>query len=329
MAVDTGEPEWSEGEQDPGPRKTFWEHVDDLRKVLVRCAMAIGIAFIVCIFLDRELVRILERPLREMDAFMKPKPTMAIQVGKSTFGPFEVAPESFPGVPTEGGQANFELTTIKVGDQTVLALKPMTPDQHLETDSRVRLHNLGPADGFLIAFQIALYAAVILSAPFWVYFIGSFVLPALHVHERRVLYSWLGWGTLLFLMGVMLTYFVLLPLALNASIKYSEMLGFSAAAWKAEDYIGFVTKFVLGMGIGFQFPVAILICVKLGFIDYRFLAKYRRHVIVLCFILGAVLTTPEVITQVAMAVPLYILYEISIIIAWYWDRKKRRAEAAA
>jgi sec-independent protein translocase protein TatC len=67
--------------------------------------------------------------------------------------------------------------------------------------------------------------------------------------------------------------------------------------------------------------------VKLGILDYKDLAKYRRHVCVLSFILGAVLTTPEVITQIAMAVPLYLLYEICIWVAWYWDRKKRRAEA--
>jgi len=63
-------------------------------------------------------------------------------------------------------------------------------------------------------------------------------------------------------------------------------------------------------------------------VTHRQLAHYRRHVIVLCFILGAVLTTPEVITQFAMAVPLYLLYEICIWIAWYWDWKKRRAAAA-
>jgi sec-independent protein translocase protein TatC len=83
------------------------------------------------------------------------------------------------------------------------------------------------------------------------------------------------------------------------------------------------------MGLGFQFPIVVLFLVKTGVLTHRDLAKYRRHVIVLSFILGAVLTTPEVITQVAMAVPLYILYEACIWIAWYWDWKKRRAEARA
>ena len=83
------------------------------------------------------------------------------------------------------------------------------------------------------------------------------------------------------------------------------------------------------MGLGFQFPLVVLTLVKLGILHYRQLAHFRRHVWVAAFIIGAVLTTPEVITQVAMAVPLCLLYEICIWLAWFWERKKRRADAAA
>jgi sec-independent protein translocase protein TatC len=81
------------------------------------------------------------------------------------------------------------------------------------------------------------------------------------------------------------------------------------------------------MGLGFQFPLVVLFLVKIGVLSHSDLAKYRRHVAVLSLILGAVLTTPEVVTQVAMAIPLYLLYEICIWIAWYWERKKAKAPA--
>ena len=97
----------------------------------------------------------------------------------------------------------------------------------------------------------------------------------------------------------------------------------------ASDFNAAKQLVVLGMGLGFQFPIVVLFLVKLGYLTHATLAKYRRHVCVASFILGAVLTTPEVITQVAMAIPLYLLYEICIWIAWYWERKKRRAPAAA
>jgi sec-independent protein translocase protein TatC len=176
---------------------------------------------------------------------------------------------------------------------------------------------------------VAIYGAVIVAAPFWIYFMGQFFLPALSIREKKVFFQWLGWGTLLFFTGVLLTFYLLLPIALRASVEFSHMMGFEGYDWKADAYIGFVTKFIVGMGVGFQFPVVVLLLVKMGFVTHHQLAHYRRHVIVLTLILGALLTTPEVVTQVAMAVPLYILYEISILIARYWDWKDRQAEAAA
>ena len=94
--------------------------------------------------------------------------------------------------------------------------------------------------------------------------------------------------------------------------------------WDAGDYIGFVCKFMLGMGLGFELPVVILVLVKIGLLSYRTLAKARPYMIVINLVLGAVLTTPEVFTQVLMAVPLQVLFEISVWIAWYWERKERK-----
>jgi sec-independent protein translocase protein TatC len=82
------------------------------------------------------------------------------------------------------------------------------------------------------------------------------------------------------------------------------------------------------MGLGFEMPVILLVLVKIGILNYGILSKGRRYVIVISFFLGAVLTTPEIITQVLMAVPLLILYEITIWIAWYWERKEKKRLAA-
>jgi sec-independent protein translocase protein TatC len=313
-----------------GPKKTFWGHLEDLRKVLIRCAVVVMIALVVCLMLDDKLVKILEYPLRRMDMFEKPKPSVVFELGNAKLGPYEVTPDDLAGIPNVGSQSvALKLGATKVGDEYVLTLKPEVLPSVRVSDLKVRLHNLGPAEGFFVAFHIALYGALILSAPLWLFFIGQYILPALRVNERKVLFTWLGWGTFLFFSGVLLTYFILLPIALRASVEYSDLLGFNGYYWRADDYINFVTKFIFGMGLGFQFPVVILILVKVGILNYRLLAKYRRHVCVLSFFLGAILTTPEVITQVAMAVPLYVLYETSIWIAWYWERKKQKAEQAA
>ncbi len=311
-----------------GPRKPFLEHLEDLRLALLKCVAVIGVALLVCLFLDEKLADILEYPIRHMGLFDRPTPTVTFQFGAHRFGPYEVSREQFPGLPPgDAPHVVYNVGLAKVGDAQVATL---TVDPKAEADAnRVRLRNFNPAEGFMVAFHLALYGALVVAAPFWLYFLGQFILPALNIRERKFLFTWLGWGVFLFLLGVLLTYFLLLPLALRASIQYSSLLGFDAYEWRADEYISFTCKFLLGMGLGFQFPLVVLTLVKLGIVSYRQLAHYRRYVIVLSFILGAILTTPEVITQVAMAIPLCILYEICIWLAWFWERKKRRAEAAA
>jgi sec-independent protein translocase protein TatC len=318
------EPEFA-AEDDGGAKKSFWEHLKDLRAALVRSAIAIFLSLIVCLLLDRQIVAILKYPLRRMEMFATPQATVTFELGKNRLGPYPVTREEFPALP-EGvaPHAVYRVAVATMGGQQVLTLKPDPAAPSGEADE-VNLMNLSPTEAFFVAFHTAIYAAIAVSSPFWIYFLGGFLLPALNFRERKVILSWLGWGVFLFLLGVFSTYFLMLPVALKASVKYSNLLGFSAMDWRADDYITFVCKFILGMGVGFQFPLVVLFMVKLGIVTHKQLAHYRRHVVVLSLILGAILTTPEPVTQIAMAVPLYLLYEICIWIAWYWERKKRRA----
>ncbi|HTJ78749.1 MAG TPA: twin-arginine translocase subunit TatC [Rariglobus sp.] len=317
-------------EHDAASHKSFWAHLDDLRSALVKSAMAVGVGLVLCLFMGDKLVSLLEYPLHRMDMFEKPHATVTFQVGETKLGPYKVTPEQFPGMPDgKAPQVLFHVGTAQVNGQQIVTLTPDPNQAAVGENLRVKLHNFSPTEAFYVAFHVAIYGGLVLSSPFWVYFMGGFILPALNIREKHALSTWLIWGTALFLAGVLLTYFILLPVALRASIEYSQMMGFEAYDWKADDYVGFVTKFIFGMGLGFQFPVIVLLLVKMGILTHHQLARYRRYVIVLCLILGAVLTTPEVITQVCMAVPLYILYEASIWIAWYWDWKRRKAARLA
>ena len=200
--------------------------------------------------------------------------------------------------------------------------------ERLARQMKVDLNTLSPAGGFFVAFQVAFYGGLALSSPLILLFIGQFVFPALKIRERHYVYRALWYSVPLFMLGVSFCYFVLLPVALAASQLYSNWLGLSANIWRAEDYISFVCKFMLGMGLGFQMPVVILVLVKIGILNYTILSKARRYMIVINLILGALLTTPEVLTQILMAVPLQLLYEITVWIAWYWERKEKKRRAA-
>ena len=317
--------------EDTGPKKSFWGHLNDLRTALIRSVTAIGIALLLCLFLSPWIVRVLTYPMQRMHMFEKPVRTVTLQIGDAKLGPFEVTREQVPGLPPGGSQnVTLRVGVAQVGKEQVATLT-VEPGAQPANAAEIRLHNLSPTEAFMVAFHVAIYAALAVSSPFWIFFMGGFILPALNLKERSVIFSWLGWSGFLFFAGVLSTYFVLLPVALRASVQYSAVLGFSSQDWRADEYINFTCKFIFGMGLGFQFPLIVLFLVKIGVLTHAHLTKFRRHVAVLSLILGAVLTTPEVVTQIAMAIPLYLLYEVCIWIAWYWERKKLKAggDAAA
>jgi len=146
--------------------------------------------------------------------------------------------------------------------------------------------------------------------------------------RRHFIYRGLVFGIGAFVLGAIFCYFAMIPATLAASQAYSQWLGFSAAQWRPDEYIRFVWKVMLCLSLGFVVPVIILTLVKIGVVDYRFLSKARKYVIIINLVLGAALTTPEVTTQLLMFLPLQILYEISVGVTWYWECPDRKREAS-
>ncbi|HEU6447342.1 MAG TPA: twin-arginine translocase subunit TatC [Verrucomicrobiae bacterium] len=316
-------------ETDGGPVKSFLEHLEDFRWVLIKSLVALGLSMLICLAAGNYVVQVIKWPLTRAPKTYSAGQVAVVSFGTNHIGNFELTPEQ---------QKQFNLGTNQF---VAVQIEPRTIGTnqilgwHVNDDSaaisraqrmNIDLINLSPAAGFFVAFQVAFYAGMVLAAPFIFYFIAAFVFPALKFHERKHVYRSLFFGGGLFVAGISFCYFVLMPLALAASQRYSNWLGFGAFQWRAEDYISFVCRFMLGMGIGFELPVVILTLVKLGVLDYSTLARARRYMIVINLILGAFLTTPEVFTQLVMFVPLQLLYEITVWIAWYWDRRdKKRA----
>ncbi len=329
------EPLHTEEDEEGGPVKSFLEHLEDLRWVLIKGVAALSVAVLICLIGGNYVVEILKWPLsRASISFPGTNQVVTVLVNTNQIGVFTLTPEveqSF-----KLGTNRFvavRLEPIRIGTNQVLGWR-VDDDPSLSERARhvnIDLVNLSPASGFFVAFQVALYGGLVMASPFIFYFVAAFVFPALRLKERHYVYRGLGFGVGLFLTGVTFCYFALMPLALAASQRYSEWLGFAATQWKADEYISFVCKFMLGMGLGFEMPVIILTLVKIGVVNYSLLSKGRRYMIVVNLFLGAVLTTPEVITQLIMFLPLQLLYEITIWIAWYWERqdKKKAALAAA
>jgi sec-independent protein translocase protein TatC len=318
-------------EAEGGPVKTFLEHLEDLRWVLIKSLVALGVAVLLCLLAGNYVVQIIKWPLTHASiSYPGTNQIVVVSFGTNRLGAFQL---------TAGQQKALNLGTnrfvsvqvepLVIGTNQVLGWRASSDPAAIAGAQRLKIDliNLGPAGGFVVAFQVAIYGGTVLASPFIFYFVATFVFPALKLRERKYIYRGLAFGGGLFLLGVAFCYFALMPVALTAAQKYSYWLGFGAFQWRAEDYISFVCRFLLGMGLGFELPVVILTLVKIGILDYRLLSKARRYVIVINLILGAVLTTPEPITQLVMFVPLQVLYEITVWIAWYWNRRDQKRAA--
>ena len=314
-------------EEEGGPVKSFLEHLEDFRWLLVKCSVSLGLAMLICLIGANYVMAVIKWPLARAPVSQPgTNQIVTVSFGANRLGHFSLSPA--------------QEKTLNLGTNRFVAVvvEPLTVGAnqvlgwHVDTNAgaadaaqqmQVELVNLGPAGGFFVAVQVAFYGGLVLSAPLLLYFISSFIFPALRMHEQKYVLRGLVIGLGLFLAGVAFCYFALMPVALSASQMYSNWLGLGASQWRAEEYISFVCKFMLGMGLGFEMPVLILTLVKIGVLSYATLAKARRYMVVINMVLGAVLTTPEVVTQVLMFIPLQCLYEISVWIAWYWDQPDR------
>ncbi|HZB06288.1 MAG TPA: twin-arginine translocase subunit TatC [Thermoleophilaceae bacterium] len=177
---------------------------------------------------------------------------------------------------------------------------------------------LGPAEAFYTTLTNSAYFALLIAMPVILYEIYAFILPAFSPHERRVATPLLLMVPVLFIIGVVFCYFVVLTPALDF------LLNFNADEFntqvRARDYYSFVTLLMLAMGIGFQIPVGVLAACKLGVTNAQKLRKSRRYAIVAIVVLASLLPTLDPITLVLESIPLYLLYELSIVLAARFGR---------
>src|SRR5438132_13827644 len=191
------------------------------------------------------------------------------------------------------------------------------------------LKALGITDSIVISFHLAFYAGIVLSFPLLLYFLAEFVLPALTAVERRLLFPAIAVSFALFLFGVLVCYFWLLPKTILFFFRDTESLGW-APTWTVQQYYSFVTRFTIGFGLAFALSVVVLALVQFGLITYRFLSRTRPSAVVLIVILATVITpTPDILTLIAMALPMCLLYESCIWIASLIERRRLKQIAGS
>jgi sec-independent protein translocase protein TatC len=177
-------------------------------------------------------------------------------------------------------------------------------------------------EGFNMIIQMCLFGGLTLSAPFILFFIGQFVAPALTEKEIKAVAPMCISAFLLFLAGAAFGFCLLVPSAVRMAIEVNQSFDL-AFRWNVGSYYSLLSWLVFGVGASFEFPLVIILLVWMGIVSTAFLRKYRRHAIVVIFIIAAIVTpTPDPLTQTTFALPLYALYEIAILVAARVEKKR-------
>jgi sec-independent protein translocase protein TatC len=238
--------------------KPFIEHLEDLRKTIIRCALAFAIGMGIAIPVAPWILYALKLPLKWANI---------------------PEPDKF----------------LKIMDVT---------------------------GGLSLATQTVFWSGLLISAPFIIYFIWSFIFPGLTNRERKAVTSSMGFALVLFVIGVLTGYFLAIAPGIKVMLWFGAWMGASQDFFLATDYIRFVVILLLSFGICFELPIVLLILGQLGIITSKQLREKRRHAIVIILVISAIVTpTTDPFTQLAMAIPMTVLYEVCIWIIWSKERK--------
>ncbi|MGB9662413.1 MAG: twin-arginine translocase subunit TatC [Moorellaceae bacterium] len=237
---------------------TITEHLEELRRVLIVCSIALGLATLVTYFGFRsQLLALLTRPAKALG---------------------------------------------------------------------VSLVYITPGEAFFTSIKVSFLAAIFLALPVILWQVWSFVLPALHPHERRWVYIIMPFSLLLFVGGIAFGYYVVFPavlrfLLVTASEGFQPLITISR-------YLGFLSTFVLPFGLVFQLPLVIMLLTRWGLVTPGFLARNRKIAVLIIFVVAAILTpTPDVISQLLMGLPMVLLYESSIWLSYLVRRRQEKVES--
>jgi sec-independent protein translocase protein TatC len=185
---------------------------------------------------------------------------------------------------------------------------------HLESKSdfegQITTHQVGGA--FFVALKVSFFAGLIGAMPFILYQLWLFIAPGLYSNEKKMVIPFVAGGSFMFLIGVLFAYYVVTPFGFQFLITFGSFL--YTPLINIEDYVGFFTKIMFGFGMAFELPVFSYFLALLGLVTDRTMKDFFKYAVVIIFVLAALLTPPDILTQLLMAAPLIVLYGISILI---------------
>lgn len=184
---------------------------------------------------------------------------------------------------------------------------------------------LAPADAFIGYMKISLIAGLLLSCPWVFYQLWMFIATGLYPNERRYIHMAVPFCASLFIAGALFFLYIVAPITLAFFLKFGEVINV-APNWTFQKYVSFITVLMLVFGIAFQTPIAIFFLNRTGLLSIAALRSSRKYVLLGVFVVAAVATPPDVVSQITLAIPLYALFELGILLSRVTNRTKRSSK---
>lgn len=323
---------------------SFLEHLDELRKRLMWSILFIFLAFMVCFYFSAKIFNFLAIPVQRALAEQKQKNigggenfnvlkegdtarfifnektnlgSVVVPIGASVEAKIAKCEETKLCVLTEEDIFIGEVVVpkgAKVAEIISGGSNTSGKDEQLIVTTAV--------ESFTLYVTVSLYAAIAVSVPFLLWQIWGFISPALYKHERRYVTPFIGLSTVSFIIGAAFAYYILFPPAMSYLLGLGQDFNLML---RATDYFDFITLIMLAMGLIFQMPAITYVLARIGIVSAGFLLKSWKFATVIILIIAAVVSpTGDVPNMMLFAAPMMILYVVSILIAWFFGKKRQK-----
>lgn len=335
-----------------GGEMSFMEHLDELRKRLIRSVLFVGLAFILCWFVSGAIFNFLSVPVRRAlseaqrrelkvegeTGNEKVLPLSELKEGETVRYVFDKATKIGVSVLSPGTSVSAKVSKDNQGniglftDEAIATSNAVVPKGiRLPVDFNLKDLSEPSADeslvvttageSFTLFVTVSLYAAIGLSVPFLLWQIWGFISPALYKHERSYVTPFVLLSTISFVIGAAFAYYVLFPPAITYLLSLAEEF---RPLLRATDYFDFITLIMLAMGAIFQMPAVTYVLARIGIVSAGFLWKSWKYALVIILISAAIISpTGDIPNLMLFATPMILLYVISIFVAWVFGKKRQ------
>jgi len=305
------------------------DHLEELRVRLIKALLGLLVGAIICLCFGTKIIRFIKDPYidamksHQLKLLADPNVLQQSTLFGILFSDLIEALRMDPNAPPLDPNVVQYVQGIYLKTLERVIHETLTQQRRPPIDLTLLpavLITLGPTDAFMAYMKISLVSGLLLTAPWVFYQIWMFIAAGLHAHERKYVQTAVPFSAALFIFGALFFLFVVAPISLRFFLGFGDVIGVSCS-WTFEKYVSFVTLLMLVFGIAFQTPIAIFILNRTGLVSVRALRSSRKYVLLGIFIVAAMATPPDVISQVTLALPLFLLYELGIILCIAVNRK--------